>query len=161
MQCALLDPVGGGVAEVPAAPTGLRLLAAFCLALRTTAGALAIADSRIRAEPPPTDPARSLPGIGHARSSAPFPECGNSATDGLGHFWQAEVGRSSRAPKPSREQNEFSIPAHTAIQVAHKVVQAGNKGKKIRPANEIRIAIQGILHKRTFQSWREGTTDSS
>jgi hypothetical protein len=56
---------------------------------------------------------------------------------------------------PSKEQSEFLIPAYTAIQVAHRVVQAGNNGKRVRPANEIRIAIQAILHKRTFQSWRE------
>lgn len=56
---------------------------------------------------------------------------------------------------PSKEQTEFSIPAHTAIHVAHRVVKARKKGEAVRPANEIRIAIQGILHKRTFQSWRD------
>ena len=56
---------------------------------------------------------------------------------------------------PSREQSEFSIPAHTAIQVVHKVIKARNNGRVVRPANEIRNAIQGILHRRTFQNWRE------
>ena len=68
---ALGDPMGGRVAGIAGPPTGLRLLAPGLLAIRFTAGALAVADSRVWAEPSPADPARSLPGIGHARSSSP------------------------------------------------------------------------------------------
>jgi hypothetical protein len=54
-----------------------------------------------------------------------------------------------------KEQEEFSIPAALAIQVADRVVAARRNNTAVRPANEIRNAIQEILHKRTFQSWRE------
>ena len=70
---ALGDSMGGRVAGVAGAPTGLRLLAAGSLAVRFTASALAVADSHVWPEPPSADPARSLPGIGHARSSSPPP----------------------------------------------------------------------------------------
>jgi hypothetical protein len=70
---ALGDSMGDRVAGVAGAPTGLRLLAAGSLAVRLTATALAVADSHVWPEPPPADPARSLPGIGHARSSSPAP----------------------------------------------------------------------------------------
>ena len=63
--------MGGRVAGVAGAPTGLRFLAAGFLAIRFPATALAVADSHVWPEPPPADPARSLPGIGHARSSSP------------------------------------------------------------------------------------------
>ena len=89
-RVALIDSIGGGVARVSGAPTGLRFLAAGGLALRLTAGSLAVADSRVRSEPPPADPAGFLPGIGHSPSS--------SAVQ-MAHFWRAWVGRSSRAPK--------------------------------------------------------------
>src|SRR3954469_6016110 len=65
------DSMGGRVAGVAGAPTGLRLLAAGFLAVRLTASALAVADSHLWPEPSPANPARSLPGIGHARSSSP------------------------------------------------------------------------------------------
>ncbi len=68
---ALGDSMGGRVAAVTGAPTGLRLLPAGSLAVRFTASALSVADSHVWPEPPPADPARSLPGIGHARSSSP------------------------------------------------------------------------------------------
>jgi hypothetical protein len=70
---ALGDSMGGRVTGVAGAPTGLRLLATGCLAVRLTASALAIADSHVWPEPSPADPARSFPGIGHARSSSPPP----------------------------------------------------------------------------------------
>lgn len=56
-----------------------------------------------------------------------------------------------------REQREFSIPALVALQVAQRVVASKKTkvAKRIRPANEVRNAIQDALHKRTFQSWRE------
>jgi hypothetical protein len=71
---ALRDSMGGRVTGVAGAPTGLRLLAAGSLAVRFTASALAVADSHVWPEPPSADPARSLPGIGHARSSSPPPD---------------------------------------------------------------------------------------
>lgn len=67
------DSMSGRVARIAGAPTGLRLLAAGSLAVRFTASALAVADSHVWPEPPSADPARSLPGIGHARSSSPPP----------------------------------------------------------------------------------------
>ena len=57
--------------------------------------------------------------------------------------------------KLCKEQVEFSIPATVAIQVANRVVRARRHGDAVRPTNEIRIEIQRLLHKRTFQSWRE------
>jgi hypothetical protein len=57
--------------------------------------------------------------------------------------------------KLCKEQQEFAIPATLAIQVADCLVTARRKNQTVRPANEIRNAIQEILHKRTFQSWRE------
>jgi hypothetical protein len=87
---ALDDAVGGCIAGVAGAPTGLRLLTPGFLAIRLLAGALAVADAVVWTEPSPTDPARSLPGIGHARPSS---------SKSVVNFWRAEVGQSSRAPK--------------------------------------------------------------
>ena len=70
---ALGDSMGGRVAGVADPPTGLRFLAAGSLAVRFTATALAVADSHVWPEPSPTVSARSLPSIGHARSSSPAP----------------------------------------------------------------------------------------
>ena len=91
--------VGGGVTRVPVAPTGLGFLAAGNLALGFTAGSLAVADSRVRIEPPQADPAGFLPGIGHLPSS--------SAVQ-MAHFWRAQVGRFSRAPKRRCFVRQFS-----------------------------------------------------
>ena len=87
---ALVDAVGGGVAGVAAAPTGLGLLATGFLAVGVTAGALTWADSRVRTEPPPADPARFLPGFGHARPWSP---------GWVGQFWRVGAGRFWQAPK--------------------------------------------------------------
>jgi hypothetical protein len=70
---ALGDSMGGRVTGVAGTPTGLGFLAAGFLAVRFPATALAVADSHVWAEPSPAVPARSLPGIGHARSSSPAP----------------------------------------------------------------------------------------
>jgi len=67
---ALLEAIGGGVGGIAGAPTGLGPLAPGLLAVRLAAGALAIADSVIRLEPPAADPAGPLPGIGHAGTSS-------------------------------------------------------------------------------------------
>src|ERR1035441_158981 len=68
LRRALVDPPGDGVAWVPAAPTGLRLLPARGLAFRLPAGMLA-ASSRVRPEPPAANRTRSLPGLRHGDAS--------------------------------------------------------------------------------------------
>jgi hypothetical protein len=60
-----------------------------------------------------------------------------------------------RSGRLSKEQSEFMIPAVDALRITQKVVKARRQGKAVRPANEIRIVLQELLHKRTFQSWRE------
>jgi len=87
---ALGDSMGSRVAGVAGPPTGLRLLAAGFLAVRLPATVLAVADSHVWAEPSPADPAWSLPGIRHARSSSPSPAV---------NFWGVRVGQFSGAPK--------------------------------------------------------------
>lgn len=59
-----------------------------------------------------------------------------------------------RASELLRNQREFSVPATLAIEIVQRVHNA-DPDKNIRPANEIRKAIQKVLHKRPFQSWRE------
>jgi hypothetical protein len=88
---ALGDSMGGRVAGVAGPPTGLRLLAAGFLAVRFPATALAVAHSHVWAEPSPADPARSLPGIGHARSSSPPPDGQLLASTGGSVLASAEV----------------------------------------------------------------------
>tara|TARA_R110000782_G_scaffold191199_2_gene281041 strand:- start:160 stop:930 length:771 start_codon:yes stop_codon:yes gene_type:complete len=60
-----------------------------------------------------------------------------------------------RAGDLNKQQKEFNIPASLAMQIVEKSRKANKNGDKIRPANEIRKAVQEILHKRPFQSWRE------
>ncbi|MCC7155680.1 MAG: cation:proton antiporter [Bryobacterales bacterium] len=81
--------MGRRVAGIPGAPTGLCLLPPGFLAIRSSAGALAVADSVVGSEPSPADPARPLPGIGHARPSSPSQ---------VVNFWRVGVGQFSRAP---------------------------------------------------------------
>ncbi len=52
----LINPVGDGVARVPAPPTGLGLLPPRRLTLRFTAGVVAASYSRVRPEPPSSGP---------------------------------------------------------------------------------------------------------
>ncbi|WP_155636366.1 hypothetical protein [Burkholderia cepacia] len=54
-----------------------------------------------------------------------------------------------------RQQEEFSIPVSTAIQISEEAVKAQRNGTNIRPANIVRKKIQELLHKRPFQSYRE------
>jgi hypothetical protein len=54
-----------------------------------------------------------------------------------------------------KQQEDFSLPASTAIQIAKEVASARRKGKKIRPGNIVRQKIQEVLYKRSFQSFRE------
>jgi hypothetical protein len=87
---ALIDAIGSGVARVIPAPVCLGFLAAGGLACGVRAGALSGDDSRIRIEPPPTDPAGPLPVSGHPRLSA--------SLAGV-NFSRAGVGQFSKAPK--------------------------------------------------------------
>lgn len=60
-----------------------------------------------------------------------------------------------RAGGLNRQQREFNIPATLAMDIVEKTRKANRNGDTVRPANEIRKAVQDILHKRPFQSWRE------
>lgn len=51
----------------------------------------------------------------------------------------------------TREQKEFSLPAWKALEMLSRL----RTNRNARPANEIRKYAQEVLHKRTFQSWRE------
>jgi hypothetical protein len=60
-----------------------------------------------------------------------------------------------RAGNLNKQQREFNIPATLAMEIVEKNRKANKNGDTVRPANEIRKAVQEILHKRPFQSWRE------
>lgn len=62
---------------------------------------------------------------------------------------------SFRASDLTKNQREFQVPATLAIDIVNRVHSARATGADIRPANEIRKAVQKTLHKRPFQSWRE------
>lgn len=55
----------------------------------------------------------------------------------------------------SRRQEEFEIPALVAVRLAERLRTARKAGKASRPANEIRKALQTVLHRRPFQNWRD------
>ena len=105
---ALLDPVGGRVVRVPAAPTRLRLLPPRRLAFRFAAGALPLSYPRVRPKPSTTDRARSLPGLWHGDASSSPRRTARFAgfrSESVDHFWKAEVGHSSRVPKVEMQQS--------------------------------------------------------
>lgn len=54
-----------------------------------------------------------------------------------------------------KEQQEFEIPLKLAMEAAEALRRAQREGRQVRPANEFRKAIQELLHKRPFQSWRD------
>lgn len=60
-----------------------------------------------------------------------------------------------RSGNLTKQQKEFQIPATLAISIVEKTRFANRNGDVVRPANEIRKAVQEILHKKPFQSWRE------
>lgn len=64
------------------------------------------------------------------------------------------VAALKRSPR-TRQQEEFMIPAVTAVQITEAIVRARREGEAVRPANEIRKKIQELLHARPIQSWRE------
>jgi len=55
----------------------------------------------------------------------------------------------------SKEQKDFSIPLTLALSTAESLRKAHKARKAVRPANEIRKAIQEMLHTRPFQSWKD------
>ncbi len=55
--------------------------------------------------------------------------------------------------RPSQET--LSIPATLALRMTEAIRKASKDRKHVRPANQLRIALQESLHRRTFQSWRE------
>ena len=101
----LVHPPRHRIAGVPVTPVGLGFLPARGLTVGFAAGPLPVSHSRVRPEPPATDGARSLPGLGHrddlSSSSHLQPHFGTSGgrSERLGIFRRAEVGNFSRAPK--------------------------------------------------------------
>jgi hypothetical protein len=55
--------------------------------------------------------------------------------------------------RPAQEQ--LSIPAALALRMTEHQRKATKKGKNVRPANQMRNAIQESLPRRPFQNWRE------
>lgn len=55
----------------------------------------------------------------------------------------------------SRAQEELSMPAVVAIRIAEAVASARYEQRAVRPANEVRKAVQNLLHRRPFQNWRD------
>ena len=101
-----VDPPCDGIAGVPITPVCLGLLTARRLAVGIPAGSLPTSHSRVRPEPPATDGARSLPGLGHrddlsSSSRLQPPRRPAVSSECLGHFWRAEVGHFWKAPKVS------------------------------------------------------------
>jgi hypothetical protein len=52
-------------------------------------------------------------------------------------------------------QEALTIPATLALRMTEALRKASKAGQAVRPANQLRIALQEGLHTRTFQSWRE------
>ncbi|WP_420426819.1 hypothetical protein [Algiphilus sp.] len=64
------------------------------------------------------------------------------------------VAALKRTPR-TKQQEDFSIPVTTAIQITEAMSRARRAGQNVRPANEVRKKVQELLHQRPFQSWRE------
>ncbi len=65
LRSALINPPRDAIAGIPITPVCLGPLTACRLAFRIPAGSLTGSHSRVGPEPPATDRARSLPGLGH------------------------------------------------------------------------------------------------
>jgi hypothetical protein len=52
-------------------------------------------------------------------------------------------------------QEKLTIPAILALRMTEALRKALKGGNQVRPANQLRIALQDSLHRRTFQNWRE------
>ncbi len=90
LRCALIYPVGDGIAGIPTPPTGLRFLPSRCLAIRCPAGMLPLSHSRVRPKPPAAYRTRSLPGLWHRDPlSSPLPSRGVAPVSSgrVGQFW--------------------------------------------------------------------------
>jgi hypothetical protein len=55
-----------------------------------------------------------------------------------------------RSSALTKQQKEFVIPVKVAMDMITKIHTANKNGSNLRPANEIRKAIQELLHKRSF-----------
>lgn len=65
------------------------------------------------------------------------------------------VIKSLRTSNLRPPQEKLSISATLALRMTEALRKAAKQGKHVRPANQLRIAIQESLHRRTFQNWRE------
>jgi len=66
-----------------------------------------------------------------------------------------EIVTAFKRPGLLREQQEFSVPLKLALTAIDSLRRAQRANRAVRPANEIRKAVQEMLHARPFQSWRE------
>lgn len=66
-----------------------------------------------------------------------------------------QIIKALRTRSPRRAQELLGIPAILALRVTEEIRRASLAGKKLRPANHLRKALQESLHTRPFQSWRE------
>lgn len=62
---------------------------------------------------------------------------------------------SLRAPDLKPAQEKLTISATLALRMTDELRRAYRAGEGVRPANQLRIALQEALHRRTFQSFRE------
>ncbi len=62
---------------------------------------------------------------------------------------------SLRGRNLTRNQEEFGIPAVVVMRMTENVLRARREGRPVRPANEVRKAVQDMLHRRPLQNWRE------
>jgi hypothetical protein len=60
-----------------------------------------------------------------------------------------------KKPNLNKKQEDFSVPAVSAVKITKSIAKAKTDNKNLRPANSIRNEIQELLHERPFQSWRE------
>lgn len=60
-----------------------------------------------------------------------------------------------RAAELTKQQREFQVPVTLSMAVIDRVRAAQRENRAVRPANEVRKAVQETLHKRPFQNWRE------
>jgi hypothetical protein len=104
---ALLNPVRGCILRVPLAPVCLCLLPAGCLALRFSAGALPLSDSRVRPKPLPANRARSLPGLWHGELPC-SPRRGVTCRDSDQNRWVTS-GKQRRVNSRARRSVPFSL----------------------------------------------------
>lgn len=81
---------------------------------------------------------------------------GVSALDRYVHERVREgIVRAFRRRGLSREQRDFAIPLTLALDAMNSLRRAQRQGRAVRPANEIRKAIQEMLHEKPLQNWRD------